>query len=109
MTFDASDLTAIGGIIIAVGGGLAKGLLMILASAKEQREAQAATADRMMEALSAMQKDAHKVIERNTVAIERGAVATRDLTEAVERLTGRVELVERVVGKAETQKFSRAG
>lgn len=109
MTFEAAEIAGLGAIVTALGGGLWRGLVLILQSAKEQREGQAAMAEKMTDALTAMQRDAHKVIERNTLASERQAVATRDLTEAVERLTGRVELVERVVAKTETQRFDRAG
>jgi hypothetical protein len=109
MTFEVAELAGIGTGLSAVIGLAWKGLMVIVAAAKEQSKSQRERDDKMIDALTAMQRDAHMVIQANTVAIERGANATRDLTEAVERLTGRVELVERVVAKTETKQFQRAG
>ena len=103
----AALLGAIGTIAGAIGTALWKGLKMIMDATKEAQAAHDAQMAKMIEMQAQDRKEAMQVIAGNTLSNERQASATHELTKAVERLTGRVEVVERVVSKVDTARFQR--
>jgi chaperonin cofactor prefoldin len=111
MTIDGTELTAfvasVGGIATAIGTALWRGLKMIMDATKEAQAAHDAQMAKMIEIQAQDRKEAMQVIAGNTLSNERQANATHELTKAVERLTGRVEVVERVVSKVDTARFQR--
>jgi chaperonin cofactor prefoldin len=111
MTIESGEITAfmaaIGAIATAIGTALWKGLKMIMDATKEAQSAHDAQMAKMIEIQAQDRKEAMQVIAGNTLSNERQASATHELTKAVERLTGRVETVERVVSSTDTKRFPR--
>jgi len=111
MTVDSGEIVAVlgavGTLLAAAGGGLWRGLVLILRMFEKTNDSQRQMMDKLEQSHERMHSETTTALRENAVATVKHAHAIEGLSRAVDGLQGRVAVVERHIERTPTERLQR--